>query len=1010
MCTTTPCTVKDDHVAFYNLYTVIRKLNEADVGQQFQLDKIGFPHRASNAAGLYAQPAPLPPSPPDRPVAVTPNVLVEVITADPTGNPLPASAAAAHYLEVGVDGSGTPNSFLNCMSPPGLPVPGWAGSPGSVATNYSILYLRHQGNFEHYMDLIGGNWVMKDAQLAPSVGVLGHELGHILGFTEQRSRRYPLSEFYGPTGNLGMWDVDDAVTGVVSAYADWLMSHTYGTGNASSQNSWRMHEVLSHRDAGDLHKHVRGSGSRSFKSYNPQRLRWDSVKQYYVDCETGKMPVYTMQFSEVEATPADDAFAQFIATEDTSPWTHKVTRQLNKTASGQDIVGVDSAWAQWEWETPIAIPMASSHQPGTTASIHLMALLTSDPVGSPIGDDDDFQSMTVKLYPEDTTDRACRAPTIIDVGGTGDDDFGASIARTVNGSLVVVGAPRRDLGGVQGVGGVVVYNVAHPSRSSGVTQQVTLLPGGTDVQANLGLGTSVAHGIVDGYDVVAAGAPLWDNGMGGVDLGAVFLFLHDNGAWYRTRVEAGIFLGSPGDKYGQSVAIANNLLMVGAPGMRINGTVQGEVRVYEMHVDTTSGTPTLVISNPVGLSGLTGLNLANAEFGYSLAHDGNNLVVGAPGYGNSGNETGMVSVFNYNPTSHSWVHQTNLFVGSPGPILSDMRDPEVELPIFTFNTVDYDERFGESVSISSNLIAVGAPEYDFDENGVDYHYKAGAVFLFKRGDGEELINNVGNWYRTGTLVPGSTDRHSLDYFGKSVMVAEKIGLGASRVVVVGAPNHDYDIYGENRLDQAGAVFVFDLTKHGDLRSTRKLDASSFVGTRQSYTYFGSSLDALSMETFNDVRREQWHEIFVGAPGADAVGKFLSETVPEEFTIDAVSAEQPGHLAAQAIDGIENDDQNYWLAIGMPANIDVDLGSNVNFSFVRLKAYANRPYSFTVEALRDSGAIDNVTTYVPPGPGPTPDAVLIPLPGPVVARKIRLTVTACASCPAGHVAIQEFSVF
>ena len=89
--------------------------------------------------------------------------------------------------------------------------------------------------------------------------------------------------------------------------------------------------------------------------------------------------------------------------------------------------------------------------------------------------------------------------------------------------------------------------------------------------ADDGLGRSVA---VSG-ETVALGVP-GDDGVGGMDTGAVVIFVRSGGVWSQqarlTRPGA-----APGDAFGASVALSGDTLAVGAP--KADGS-RGEVYVY----------------------------------------------------------------------------------------------------------------------------------------------------------------------------------------------------------------------------------------------------------------------------------------------------------------------------------------------------------------------------------------------------------------------------------------------
>jgi hypothetical protein len=174
----------------------------------------------------------------------------------------------------------------------------------------------------------------------------------------------------------------------------------------------------------------------------------------------------------------------------------------------------------------------------------------------------------------------------------------------------------------------------------------------------------------------------------------------------------------PGDLFGYSVALSDNVLAVGAPYGAGNGQYSGYVRVYDYKgtawvqraVDRVGGAGymlgwsvalsdgALAIGSPAADSsagrvevfkhngtvwvprGPALLGVAGSQFGLSLAFDGT-LVVGAP---HAAPQIPTARVFDYGT---AWVQR--------GPTLN--------------GTVGSD--FGYSVAVSGGMVAVGAPQY-----------------------------------------------------------------------------------------------------------------------------------------------------------------------------------------------------------------------------------------------------------------------------------------------------------
>lgn len=193
-----------------------------------------------------------------------------------------------------------------------------------------------------------------------------------------------------------------------------------------------------------------------------------------------------------------------------------------------------------------------------------------------------------------------------------------------------------------------------------------------------GFGASVAAN----ETTIAVGAPLDDTK--GVDAGAVYLFNAATGA-FKKKVFA--YGATAGQKFGAAVAIAGNTLAVGLPGAQ-NGA--GGMLWYNVNT-----------GSPVGLIPGAGIGFEDsAGLGASIAMSGTVIAVGAPG------KSVVVDPTPENNTSGDEVTHTNA-----GVVLTmDLRNP-FGFKILTAILPATDERVGDSVAISGNLVLIGAPQH-----------------------------------------------------------------------------------------------------------------------------------------------------------------------------------------------------------------------------------------------------------------------------------------------------------
>ncbi len=179
---------------------------------------------------------------------------------------------------------------------------------------------------------------------------------------------------------------------------------------------------------------------------------------------------------------------------------------------------------------------------------------------------------------------------------------------------------------------------------------------------------------------------------------------------------------------------------------------------------------------------------ADERAGFSVAISGNYAVIGVPGdkqdaFGiNDITGAGSALVFKFDGTNWKRVKKLT--------------------PTGT-NSRRENDFFGSAVAISGDYIAVGAPEQDFDANGGNELFAAGAVFVFKKDQG-----GTDNWGQIAKITPsGINARNTGDQFGSSVAIG-------GDYLLVGAPGNSYDASGGGFSSQAGAVFVFKKNQGG----------------------------------------------------------------------------------------------------------------------------------------------------------------------------------------------------
>ena len=299
--------------------------------------------------------------------------------------------------------------------------------------------------------------------------------------------------------------------------------------------------------------------------------------------------------------------------------------------------------------------------------------------------------------------------------------------------------------------------------------------------------------------------------------GAAFVYQYNKVTGYYTIIQRLIAFGINGrnvnDNFGISVAISNNVIVIGASS----------------HNYDTLGTNALDFAGAAfvfrydGISNWTneqkligfGVNGRNSfdSFGENVAISGDVIIIGSKqhSYDAIGNNdlfgAGAVFVFRYDGISN-WTN-------------------EQKLTGFGANGRNALDQFSNALSINNNIIIIGSMNHSYDSAGNNYLLNAGAAFVFR-------YDGISNWINEQKLTGfGTNGRTANDYFGKSVSID-------NNVIVVGSHQHEYDIVGANALSGAGAVFVFRYDGISNWVNEQKLTGFGTNG-REDGAFFGSKV-------------------------------------------------------------------------------------------------------------------------------------------------------------------------
>jgi len=357
------------------------------------------------------------------------------------------------------------------------------------------------------------------------------------------------------------------------------------------------------------------------------------------------------------------------------------------------------------------------------------------------------------------------------------DLFGSSVA--IYGTTIVIGAPGEDGDGTgegndsfEGAGAVYVFE----SNGGGWSQQAYLKASNAGEYDEFGVSVSVSGGsiIVGAPSEGGAGGDEQNNDL--EEAGAAYVFVRDGFDWVQ---QAYLKANNAGDDdlFGDSVSINGDSVVIGASGEGSDGSSPADNSIAEAgaaYVFLRTGTSWNQDGylKPRVIDGDDG-------FGWSVAISGDLVVVGAPGEDGSGNsprdnrKRGSGAAYVFERGVDGWSQQDYL----------KARETDVE------------DRFGTSVTISGEVIAVGAP----GESGVgnsepdNSSLASGAAYVFQRSGT--------SWSQRRYLK--SEYSAPFDAFGTSVSLSDD-------TLLVGAPFESGD--GSSEADDSifgtGAAFPF----------------------------------------------------------------------------------------------------------------------------------------------------------------------------------------------------------
>ena len=356
-------------------------------------------------------------------------------------------------------------------------------------------------------------------------------------------------------------------------------------------------------------------------------------------------------------------------------------------------------------------------------------------VGAPNDDDNGTYSGSAYIFDRDQggIDNWGQVQKIVASDGAERNEFGYSVS--ISGDTVVVGAPFDDDNGLNSGSAYVFYRDQGGADTWGQVTKITA----SDGTAPDEFGRSVS---INGDTVVVGAFRDDDNGIGS---GSAYIFYRDQGGtgtWGQvTKITASD--GTADDRFGYSVSISGDTVLVGAYYDNDDGTNSGSAYVFYRDQGSTDNWGQVTKINPSD-------GAEQDYFGYSVSVSADTVVVGAYRDDDNGIDSGSAYIYYRDQGGIENWGQVKKITAADG-LAGD--------------------EFGRSVSISADTVVVGAFRND------DYGLESGAAYIFDRDRG-----GLDNWGQVKKII--ASDPAAYGQIGLSVSIS-------SNTVVVGANSSGY---------------------------------------------------------------------------------------------------------------------------------------------------------------------------------------------------------------------------
>ena len=291
------------------------------------------------------------------------------------------------------------------------------------------------------------------------------------------------------------------------------------------------------------------------------------------------------------------------------------------------------------------------------------------------------------------------------------------------------------------------------------------------------------------------------------DQGTVYIYAQQNNTW-NLQQKVSATDGANGDNFGESIALYNDLLVVGAPNATVSG-LPGNGAAYVFKRSGQVWTQVKKLLPPA--------NEANGSFGWDVSVYNGKILVGTPHKTVSG-KSGAGAAYLYEPLNNDWqftkefkaatalqfgnfgksvkLYGNDAVIGYPGYTHNNITTGSVQVFTRTPPSVNWQEQsiitseksegmgFGTSVDIYMDTIIVGAPYFTLDISA-EPAFQSGKYELWQRINGTWTYNDFWagktEYQQMGTAVAVNGPYHFVSSPGPSTGIRDgKVdGMGPS---------------------------------------------------------------------------------------------------------------------------------------------------------------------------------------------------------------------------------------